>query len=162
MTVYMKCDDIKGNVTAKGYADHIELIGVENPGISTPIFTPTGRDANRVSSHPFFSKITVYKRIDESSMDFFHCAHSHSSIPTVQIKFLSVGSNKELTAHAEWQLTDVLISHYSEYHDPANGMVELMQLDYKSIVKSYTPRDAKNNPKAPVRSGFHIPRGEAM
>src|SRR5688572_25351300 len=68
--IYMKYDTIKGDVTAVGYKDWIEVNSIQW-GVGRGISSPTGGGADREASAPNISEIVTTKLQDISSPYFF-------------------------------------------------------------------------------------------
>ena len=101
---------IKGDVTAEGHEDWIELNSFQW-GVGRGISSPTGAAADRESAAPSVSEITVTKAADISSPD-------RSTRPckgegkTVQIDFCKTEKGK-LEVFTTYTLTNCMISGYS-------------------------------------------------
>jgi type VI secretion system secreted protein Hcp len=68
MAIYMNFNDlaIKGNVTAEGYADWINIQSLQY-GIGRGISMEAGNVANREASRPSISELSISKMMDTSS-----------------------------------------------------------------------------------------------
>ena len=66
MPIYMKYDGIDGDVTAEGHEKWIELNSFQW-GVGRGISSPTGASADRESSAPSISEITVSKMQDAAT-----------------------------------------------------------------------------------------------
>lgn len=77
MAIYMNFNKNapKGNVTAKGYEDWIEVDSF-NFGVGRGISMEAGAMANREASRPSISEVTVTKRIDAASGGLFKASVS--------------------------------------------------------------------------------------
>ncbi|MBN4080604.1 type VI secretion system tube protein Hcp [Beggiatoa alba] len=72
MAIYLQYEDIKGNVTAEGYQDHIALQTV-NFGVSRRVSMEPGNISNREFNHPVLSEISLNKTIDRSGGIYTQC-----------------------------------------------------------------------------------------
>ena len=72
MAIYMNYNDkkIKGNVTAKGYEDWIDISSFQF-GVGRGISMEVGQMANREATRPSLSEISLSKLMDGSSGGLF-------------------------------------------------------------------------------------------
>ncbi len=110
MPIYMQYDTIKGDVTAEGHEDWIELNSFQW-GLGRGISSPTGAAADRESAAPSVSEITVTKAADISSPDLLNEALQGEG-KTVQIDFCKTDKGK-LEVFTTYTLTNCMISGYS-------------------------------------------------
>ena len=115
MAIYMRAGKIKGNVTTKDYEEWVEINHFSYPGVSNTFDTPIGKTGDRITRRPDFSEIIVTKFADVSSAYFFERAFSGDVTDTIDIHFVSTGNPPE--TYEQWQLKNVLISHFSTEHD---------------------------------------------
>src|SRR5271154_2733758 len=66
MAIYMKFGGIQGDVTATGHANWIELNSLQW-GVGRGVSSPTGSSADRESSAPSVSEVTITKDQDSAS-----------------------------------------------------------------------------------------------
>jgi type VI secretion system secreted protein Hcp len=112
MPIYMNYDSlaIKGDVTATGWENWIELNSFQF-GLGRGIASPTGGSADRESSAPSLSEITVSKDQDSSTGPLVTAALQGEGV-TVIIDFVKTSSG-QLTKYMEYKLTNTLISGWS-------------------------------------------------
>ena len=112
MPIYMKYNKgaIKGDVTAEGHTDWIEL-GSFQWGVGRGISSPTGASADRESSAPSISEITVTKSQDISSAPLLNEALQGEGV-TVVIDFCKTDKGA-LEVYTKYTLTNCMISGYS-------------------------------------------------
>ena len=110
--IYMNYDNlnIKGDVTADGYMNWIELNSFQW-GVNRAISSPTSGGA-REASAPSVSEITITKMMDQSSPSLLQQALAGEGKPVV-IDLVKTDSRGTLFAYAEYKLENVLISSYS-------------------------------------------------
>ena len=70
MAIYLKFGNVKGNVTADGYAGQIAVSSV-NFGVARSVSMEAGNLSNRESSKPSLSEITITKMADNSVAALF-------------------------------------------------------------------------------------------
>jgi type VI secretion system secreted protein Hcp len=112
MPIYMNYDSlaVKGDVTAENYKDWIEL-GSFQFGIGRGISSPTGGSADRESSAPSVSEITVTKDQDTATGPLVTAALQGEGVKVI-IDFVKTSSGK-LEKYMEYTLTNTLISGWS-------------------------------------------------
>lgn len=162
MAIYLKLDNIKGNVTTEGYQQWIDCIDLSFDGIHSDVQQHIGHDMDRVISHPFFGDIHLIKFLDQSSIALFEHAHNRKAIEHVDIH--CVNTSDPIFTFAKYTLKNVIVSHYSEmtvqqlYAKPR----EFISLSYTALEKTYIPKDSDNKPQSPIISGYDLAQGEAM
>jgi type VI secretion system secreted protein Hcp len=112
MPIYMNYDSlaIKGDVTATGWENWIELNSFQF-GLGRGIASPTGGSADRESSAPSLSEITISKAQDSATGPLVTAALQGEGV-TVIIDFVKTSSG-QLTKYMEYKLTNTLISGWS-------------------------------------------------
>ena len=70
MAIYLIYEGIKGNVTADGYKDHIQISSLQF-GVGRGVSMEPGNLANREATRPSISEVTITKAADNSVTDFF-------------------------------------------------------------------------------------------
>ena len=112
MPIYMNYDGlaVKGDVTAQGYADWIELNSFQF-GVGRGISSPTGGSKDRESSAPSVSEITVTKAQDASTGKLLTEAYKGEGVKVV-IDFVKTEKD-QLQKFLTYELEDAMISGYS-------------------------------------------------
>ena len=110
MPIYMKYDAIKGDVTAEGHKDWIEVNSFQW-GVGRGISSPTGGSADRESSAPSISEIVVTHKTDTASVDLLNEALQGEG-KTVTIDFVKTDKGK-LETYLSYELTNTMISGFS-------------------------------------------------
>ena len=112
MPIYMNYDSlaVKGDVTATGWENWIELNSFQF-GMGRGISSPTGGSADRESSAPSVSEITITKDQDSSTGPLVTAALQGEGV-TVIIDFVKT-SQGQLTKYMEYTLTNTLMSGWS-------------------------------------------------
>jgi type VI secretion system secreted protein Hcp len=112
MPIYMNYDNkaIKGDVTATGWESWIELNSFQF-GAGRGISSPTGGSADRESSAPSISEVTVSKDQDTATGPLLTAALQGEGV-TVIIDFVKT-SQGQLVKYMEYTLTNTLISGFS-------------------------------------------------
>jgi len=110
MPIYMYYNNIKGDVTAAGHEGWIELNSCQW-GVGRGISSPTGASADRESSAPSVSEITVSKATDCSTTKILNEAYQGEGQKVV-IDFCKTDAGN-LEVYMELTLEDCLVSGYS-------------------------------------------------
>jgi len=110
MPIYMNYNSIKGDVSASGFEDWIELHSFQW-GVGRGITSPTGASADRESSAPSVSEITVSKSTDIASTKLLTEALKGEG-EKVEIAFCKTDAGN-LETFMQYTLEDCLISGYS-------------------------------------------------
>ncbi|HVZ09613.1 Hcp family type VI secretion system effector [Rhodopila sp.] len=112
MPIYMNYDSlaIKGDVTAEGYKDWIELNSFQL-GVGRGISSPTGASADRESSAPSVSELTVTKAQDAATGKLLTEALQGEGKKVI-IDLVKTESGK-LAKYLSYELEDTMISGYS-------------------------------------------------
>jgi len=110
MPIYMNYNDIKGDVTAAGHENWIELNSFQW-GAGRGITSPTGASADRESSAPSISEITVTKATDISSTKLLNEAYQGEGQKVV-IDFVKTDKGN-LEIYMQYTLEDCMLSGYS-------------------------------------------------
>ncbi|MBS0644707.1 MAG: type VI secretion system tube protein Hcp [Acetobacteraceae bacterium] len=112
MPIYMKYDGgkIKGDVTAEGYKDWIEVNSFQW-GVGRGISSPIGASADRESSAPSVSEIVVTKALDTATGALLTEAYQGEGVEVV-IEFTKTDAG-QLEKYLTYTLSDTMISGYS-------------------------------------------------
>jgi type VI secretion system secreted protein Hcp len=112
MPIYMNYNSlaVKGDATATGWEGWIEVNSFQF-GVGRGISSPTGGSADRESSAPSVSEITITKDQDSATGPLLTAALQGEGI-TVIIDFVKT-SQGQLAKYMEYTLTNTLISGWS-------------------------------------------------
>lgn len=154
MPLYMKYNDIEGDVTTAGYEKWIELSSV-NWGAKRDILLPMNKSADREATLPTVSEISVTKIMDKSSCGLFEEAVGGVMDSTVKIALCSV-RNKAMVELAQYTLSNTAVSGYG-FSASGETPGESLSLNFTKIEIKYTTlnRDLKDNP---IISTFDLAR----
>jgi type VI secretion system secreted protein Hcp len=150
MGIYMKYGDLKGEATADGYAEWIELTSLQW-GVGRGISAGTGGASKRESSAPSVSEITVSK-----TMDAFSPLALKEAIGGEGVKVLidltrtsGPGGNEPFQKYI---LEGVMISGYS-LSSGGDRPSESLSLNFTKFDSEYIKVDDK---LAPATTGHYI------
>jgi type VI secretion system secreted protein Hcp len=154
MAIYLLYEGIKGNVTADGYKDHIQLMSVQF-GVGRGISMEPGNLANREATRPSVSELTITKQADNSVTDFFREAVVGSAGKTAKFKFVQTGTDK-VVEYLNIDLSDVLVSGYSISAGGDSDPMESISLSFSKIEVNYNDFDTSNKNSNPQRVGYDL------
>jgi type VI secretion system secreted protein Hcp len=139
MAIYMKFGGIQGDVTAAGHTNWIELNSLQW-GVGRGVSSPTGGIADRESSAPNVSEVTVTKDNDTASDGLLTEAFTGDgggNGASVQIDFTRTQAG-QLVVFQTITLTNVIISGYST-SSGGDRPTESLSLNFTKIAVTNTP-----------------------
>ena len=159
MAIYMNYNNksIKGNVTAKGYEDWIELDSFQL-GNGRGISMDVGNMANREATRPSMSEVSATKALDNASGGLFKESLTGVEGVTVQIHLVQTGA-KQVEKFASYELTDVLISSYSVAASSGGAPNEALSLSYSKLVVDLQGADKSNKNGQSMKVGYDLTTG---
>lgn len=137
MPIYMNYDSlaIKGDVTEDGHKGWIEVNSFQW-GVGRGISSPTGASADRESSAPSVSEITLSKPSDSASPKLLNEALQGEG-KTVLIDFCKTDKGK-LEVYTTYTLTNCMISGYS-VSSGGDRPSESLSLNFTKVEYKNTP-----------------------
>jgi type VI secretion system secreted protein Hcp len=160
MAIYVEYDGIKGNVTADGFKDHMNILSFQF-GVGRGISMEPGKLANRESTRPSLSEITITKQTDATSTSLFKESVTGAAGKKVKIKFIRTGGDK-LFEYMTYELEEVMVSGYSVSGDSEGEPVESISLSYAKLTVSYHNADKTNKGANPQRTGYDLATAKAL
>ncbi len=154
MAVYIEYEGIKGNVTADGYKDHLQVLSLHF-GVGRGISMEPGNMANREATRPTLSEITFTKLADNSSTSLFKESVTGSTGKLVKIKFIQTGADKVIE-YMDYEIEDCLVSGYSISADAEGDPVETITLSFAKVMVNYHDYDKANVGASPQRVGYDL------
>ena len=148
MPIYMKYTGIEGDVTAEGHEKWIEC-GSFQWGVGRGISSPTGASADRESSAPRVSEITLTKAQDAATVKVLDAAFQGEGV-AVTIDFTKTDKGK-LETYLTYTLTNTMISGYS-ISSGGDRPSESLSLNFTKIECKLTPMGASGSVAAPENS----------
>jgi type VI secretion system secreted protein Hcp len=147
MPIYMNYDSLalKGDVTEDAHKGWIELNSFQW-GVGRGISSPTGASADRESSAPSISEITVTKAQDISTPKVLNEALQGEG-KTVLIDFTKTEKGK-LVVYMTYTLTNTMISGYS-ISSGGDRPSESLSLNFTKVEYKNTPAVAEGTLAAP-------------
>lgn len=160
MAIYLKFGNLKGNVTADGYAGQI-AIGSANFSVLRKVSMEAGNLSNRESNKPTWTGIEITKIADSSIATLLKEAATGSAGQEATITFVRTGSNKGVEEFLVYKLTDCIISEYHFGGQGESQPVERLLLSYSAIEVSYKDHDASNKAGNPQRFRYDLKTAKA-
>ena len=159
MAIYLKFGNVKGNVTADGYAGQIAVKSIEFE-VSRQVSMEAGNLSNRESSKPSLSRIEITKKADNSVAALFKEALTGSAGQEATLTFVRTGSDK-VQEFMTYKLTNCIISRYKINAEGDEEPSELLELSYSAIEVSYKDHDASNKSGNPQRVSYDVKAAKA-
>lgn len=158
MALYMNFNDkkIKGDVTAKGFEDWIDLSSLQF-GVGRGISMGVGTLSNREVSVPSLSEITISKNLDPASALLMKEAMAGADGVKVEIVIVRTG-NKEIEEVGRYVLENVLISGYS-ISSGGDRPSESLSLSYGKITADLKGSDKANKNGENIKVGYDLALG---
>ena len=159
MAIYIEWEGMKGNVTAKGYKDHLS-VDTFSFGVGRSLTMEVGKCANREASSPHFSEITLTKQADNSCTTLFTEATVVSEGKKVVVKFVQTGADK-VKEFMTYTLGNCLVAGYTVSANSEGDPIESITLSFTEIEVNYTDHDSKNKSSSPARVRYDIATASA-
>ena len=157
MAIFANFGKIKGSTTAEGYKDMIEFHDFQL-GSGRQINMEVGKGMERESTKPSISQVTMNKKMDKSSTDFFVGSLAGQAIDKVEINFVKT-SKGALETYATYTLENVLVDNYTVSGHKEGHPEETVSLAYTKIEMKYHPRKADNTKGSPIPVGYDVDKG---
>ena len=160
MAIYMNYNKlaIKGNVTAKGYENWIELDSF-SLGCGRGITMEVGNMANREATRPSISEASVSKMMDNASGGLFKESLTGVEGVEVQIHIVQTGA-KQVEKYAAYTFSDVLISSYSVNASGGSAPGEALSLSFSQVVADLQGADKTNKNGQNMKVGYDLTTGK--
>ena len=154
MAIYLKFGNMKGNVTADGYAGQIAVISVDFE-VLRKVSMEAGNLSNRESGKPNLSLIQITKKADNSVAALLKEALAGFAGQEATLTFVRTGSDK-VQEFMTYKLTNCIISRYKISAVGDQEPSELLELSYSAIEVSYKDHDASNKAGNPQRVSYDV------
>lgn len=158
MPIYMNYNDIKGDATADGHEGWIELNSFQW-GVGRGISSPTGGSADRESSAPSVSEITVSKATDNASPKLLNEALQGEGVKVV-IDFCKTDKSK-LEVYMTYTLTDSMVSGYS-LSSGGDRPTESLSLNFTKIEYKNIPQSIKGETGTPETVTYDLGKATVL
>jgi type VI secretion system secreted protein Hcp len=150
MAIYLKYDDVPGNVTTKGFEGQIELHSASFSS-GRPMGMSKRSEVNRDHAEPHLSEISCSKMWDDvASSKLLEDALAGVGDKKATISFTTTSKNVVL-AYLTYDLEKVVVSDYSVSGGSDSPPSEGFRLNYTKItVTPWEVKDGKGTKKAVV------------
>jgi type VI secretion system secreted protein Hcp len=158
MPIYMQYGPIKGNVTAEGHEQWVEVQSLQW-GVGRGISAPTGAQKDREASAPSISEIVVTKMMDESTPYFFQEATFGKAKKCV---FHLVKTDADtLQTYMEYELEDAMLSGYS-VSSGGDRPSESLSVNFTKITMKYVPWNDDAEKGTPIPAGYDMAKAKKV
>lgn len=162
MDIYLKMDDVEGDVSSDGYDGCISVesfdFGVEGMSMAEMV-NPLSNSSSAV-----LSGVTITKETDKASAALFNLSCSGHRVEKATISFLRQIDDGSSAEYMGYVLDDVLIGSYSISKKPGvdTQPLETIKLVFEKIHFKYIVFDKKGVKKNLLRGGFDIAKGKKL
>ena len=153
MAIYLKFGNIKGNVTAEGYAGQIAVTSI-NFGYQRNVSMEAGNLSNRESTKPSLSLIQITKKADNSVAALFKEGLTGAAGQEAILTFVRTGD--KLQEYMAYKLSNCIISSYSVSAQGDDVPTEVISLSFSAIEVGYKDHDASNKAGNPQRVSYDV------
>lgn len=156
MAIYMNFNALspKGNVTAKGYEDWIEVSSM-NFGVGRGITMEAGAMSNREATRPSLSEVTIAKQLDAASGLLFKSSVTGDAGVNVELHVVQTGADS-VEKYAVYKLEDAIISSYSVSASAGGPPQESISLSFAKIEAELSHADKTNQNPANMKVGYDL------
>jgi len=156
MPIYMEIEGVKGDVTAEGHKDWIEVQSFQW-GVGRGITSATGGSKDREASAPSISEITVTKVSDMASANLLR-ETLWGEGKKVKIDFCKTDKDK-FEPYYQFELEETLVSGYS-VSSGGDRPTESLSLNFTKITFNDISMGSKNEDGSPDRVYFDLAAGK--
>ncbi len=161
MPIYMKFGSIVGDVTESGHTQWIELHSLQW-GIGRGVSSPTGSSADRESSAPSVSEVTVTKVNDTASAGLLSEALQGDGTNGASVEIDLVRTDKgQLTVYQKIMLTNVIISGFST-SSGGDRPSESLSLNFTKIAVTDTPMTPTGTAGSPSTTTYDLAQAKTV
>jgi len=157
--IYLKMNQINGNVSAKNYQGAIEIYNYTFSSERNINSKRSGLVANRSAGLIQYGHLTLTKPMDNATAALLKHYYDAKVIPEISFHHLSTGSEPQCFFVNTFK--DVLISGHAMDCDASN-VGETFTLSFTSNQKRITSLTAQNKLGSPVSVGYDIETAQAL
>jgi type VI secretion system secreted protein Hcp len=158
MPIYVKYASVNGDVTAAGHEQWIEVNSFQW-GVGRGISSPTGGSADRESSAPSVSEITLTKPTDIGTTNLLNEALQGEG-QDVTIDFCKTDKGN-LQVYLSYVLNNTMISGYS-VSSGGDRPQESLSLNFTKFMVTDVTMGAKNEDGQPATVGYDLAQANVM
>lgn len=175
--MYMKMPGINGDVTEKNHTQWIKLSHLDFH-VNRHLSADPGHIANRESTRPAISELTIEKSLDSASSLLFGEACTGKSKPQITIECCKTG-DQGLTTIAQFTLENAIVSSYKlhcfrENRNvvsssskeqksalPMNQLKEQISISFDKIEMKTIPHGADGQQQTPISYAYDLKQATA-
>lgn len=155
MAIYLKVDGIKGDVTAKGYEDQIELESMSF-GVSRDVSMEAGNIRNRETGLPYIQSIACSKVLDSSTPMLLQNALTGAASRSAEISIVRSGDGGGIVEVGKIILEEAMMSDYN-----FNGVInskpaESLSISFSKIEVDFAGADSAGKNGSNVKVGYDL------
>jgi len=151
--IFVQFPNVKGSVSSENYAGWVGIDSLSFGG-DWPILTSVGRVTDRNSSLPNFSEVTMYKRLDASTVPLFQLFCLHSVMKQVEIHVCN--TNNTLNPYVKYRLYNVAIAKHQHMVSAGSLPSEELLLNYTKFELTYIGNSSAHVAGSPKTMGFDL------
>jgi type VI protein secretion system component Hcp len=157
MALYLKLDNLQGDVTHKQFKGTSAISAMHLPGIHNGITNQVGNSNYHRGSAPQFALIQIIKPIDSITPNLFMASCMGTVFKEVTISDVGPHSDDAITPFLVTTLKNVRIASYSRVHDEEGQHPrELLSLSYSSLTERFTGKNANGSQQTSKSAGFDL------
>jgi type VI secretion system Hcp family effector len=161
MSIYLKSDVIKGNVTVNQFKDAIEVFDVEFGGINRGVRMSVGDTMDRFAGSLSLGQVSFTKAQDNATVDLFQAAHKGTVFNKLEFNYVSEGSNP--TTYGKTILHNAVITSFTEKHNhQTHRPFERIRIAYTKIERNIIPIDSTERTGSQKAAGYDVEQAQAM
>jgi type VI secretion system Hcp family effector len=157
MTIYIKFDNIQGDVTHKQYKGYSVVQSMHLPGIHNGAQNQVGSSSYHQGGTPQFAPIQIIKPIDGITPNIFAAACNGHVYNEVTIVEAGTHADETITPFLVTTLKNVRVADYSRAHQGQGGHPkEMMSLTYSSISERLSGKHTNGSQQTSKAVGFDL------
>jgi type VI secretion system secreted protein Hcp len=158
MSIYLKMNGIKGNVSTKEHENWIDVESIQWRVVRA-ISNATGTNTNWETSKTGISEVSITKMMDASSPLIFTAACNGKAQKT-QIHLTNVNSKNpnNVTTYMKYELVDSMVSSYSVSSE-GELPTESITFTFTKMTMKFIPHNNSGDPQSPVPAGYDMTSG---
>jgi type VI protein secretion system component Hcp len=163
MALYLKFDNLQGDVTEKNYKNYSTICALNFPAISTGCANALGRSEYHAGGLPHFSTIQIIKPLDSVSLLLASAASCGRVFKEVTFVDTGAQTSDNQTPFLQTVFKNVRISYYAKKHW-GEGVTpcEIISFTYSSYTDRLTGKNADGSYKTPQAAGFDLEKIKAL
>lgn len=158
MAIYIRCEGMKGDVTAKGFEDCFEAQSV-SLGLSRQCTMITGSNNNREFNVPQFHELSISKVMDQASHSIFEKALGNQGLK-IECFFVKTSEEGKAQKFMTYTFEECLLSSLSIGASAHGDPQENISVAYDQVTMEHTPIGKNNKVGQPKLAGYCISAGE--